>query len=535
MNIPIVMKTWAGSAEYDLIYISKSIPSLLSSDLPNNVEIIIYDDGSPNIKLKNFLKRLANENKRIRLIFGEENKGPNKAQEEVFSMIATEYQDTPFFVNVDDDVIYHRLWFKKLVEAFKQLSRIGLCGIFTGLNMPFKKAHSVIYSQGKKYILKWKQPALNWLIPKNVYEDIGAFKDEGIAYDTVYSHWMRLKGYSIICLTPSYVQNIGLIGAYVYDDRNTARDFLGEGNGYSFVKRFLYATRYTINRIPYYLSLATDLAAERIAPIRWGSEFVYEGRTKRGQTVAMFLVDDALKLGWTREEVEKRAKQILLAQPPNPTAILALRRSLRGKFTWIEYNWTFMPNLREYRKLGLGPWPVDLKRLFKEIINQLMPFHAKGIVHNKIRQDNIYIGDNNRFYLAWYGREPFPASKSLIVSSQEAIQLFGSAVSKWASVEIRELAATSFLEAIAPEVLQGDHSTPSSDVFSAAMIIYLVCSEEIKNLAELQARRSEWARGEIPPTLNQMDKKFIELLKRCVSSNSRERFKDAIEVNKVIS
>lgn len=143
------------------------------------------------------------------------------------------YPDAQFFVNVDDDVIYNPHWFSKLLEAQKELQAFGLNGIFTALNMPWRKPFAELHTQANTYLLKWKPPALNWLIPRRVYDRVGPFVDDGIAYDTSYSHWLRLHGFPTICLTPSYVQNIGTYGAYSRDNKTTATDFVGEYGGRS--------------------------------------------------------------------------------------------------------------------------------------------------------------------------------------------------------------------------------------------------------------------------------------------------------------
>lgn len=69
--------------------------------------------------------------------------------------------------------------------------------------------------------------ALNWLVPRKVYDAVGPFRVTGLAYDTDYANRLAALNFPVVCLKPSYVQNIGYHGAYQTDDTLTARDFVG--------------------------------------------------------------------------------------------------------------------------------------------------------------------------------------------------------------------------------------------------------------------------------------------------------------------
>ena len=69
--------------------------------------------------------------------------------------------------------------------------------------------------------------ALNWLVPRSIYELVGPFRDVGIAYDTDYANRLAQHRLPVICLRPSYVQNIGYFGAYQAGDELRAPDFVG--------------------------------------------------------------------------------------------------------------------------------------------------------------------------------------------------------------------------------------------------------------------------------------------------------------------
>ena len=528
------MKTWAGSEAHDFEYISRSIPSLLASELPAETELIIFDDHSSCPRLLAFLKQIEKSDRRVRVIYREENLGPNLGQQAAYEFVQAEYPDAAYYLNVDDDVIYHRHWHKALLAAKNNVTSAGINGVFTALNMPFRKPHSVIRAGGEKYLLKWKQPALNWLIPREVYEDVGCFRDEGIAYDTVYSHWMRLKDYSVIALVPSYVQNIGLLGAYARDDTATSRDFLGDGDGYSAYRRGVNVMRYTLNRIPRYLQQLTDTAAARLFPVRWGSEFVYEGVGRDRRPVAAFSVDEAMQLGWSRPAIVRRAMEVQRAQSDGPFAVKAVRHSLRGKPTWIECDWTFMPNLRECMQARPEPVTVDPAALFRDLLAQLLPLHRQSCVHNKIRQENVYVGQGNRrYYLAWLGTEPL-AGVPLPENAAARVEQFSRALNRWALADTREQFTTRYLEAIAPEVFKGAQPTPRSDLFSAAAVVLLAQDNPLESLDGFRALRERWASGEFGSVARKMDAGLLTILRQCLNFDPGRRPADALAVKRAL-
>jgi len=530
LKIPVVMKTWAGDGSHDFDYICRSLPSLINSGLPDNIEIVIYDDGSTNTSLLRFLQHVSNNNERVRLVLGKKNKGPNLAQQDIYNWVVNQYPKTPFYINVDDDVIYHHGWFQKLLNAKRLCNEAGLNGVFTALNMPYRKPFASLDINTNRYLLKWKQPALNWLIPRQVYQHVGPFMDEGIAYDTVYSHWMRLKHYPVICLTPSYVQNIGMIGAYAFDDTTTAVDFIGEGYINEPIKRLFHMSSYYLKRLPEKCKRIINPTATNINPIRWGTEFIHEGLTAQGKTVAMFSVNDSNRLGWTDGELKSRILKVRKANlnfgVRESAPLLQVNRS--GNPVWIEIPWRFAPNLREL--VILNKSIVKPVEIFRSIITQLRLLHSCGIVHNKIRQDNIYFYDeNNCFVLYWLGTEPISRKPFSKLSNNDLINLLSGALNKWALPETREMFAVRYLEAMAPEVIDNGNACLQSDIYSAAAISLLTLHPPLKTMNQLKGRSGRTCCLRVLSSMG-INKRIENLFRRCLKSDPRERPADAIEV-----
>jgi len=524
--IPIVMKTWAGADPRDFEYAQRSLPSLLKSDLPEGTEVVIFDDCSTDPRLGLFLKELADQDKRVRLFCHSVNKGPNRGQAEAYVEVARMFPDAPLFVNVDDDVIYHRSWLRRLLEAKHVLNGYGMSGILTALNMPFRRPFARLKAEGGTYLFKWKQPALNWLISREIYERVGPFVDEGIAYDTVYSHWLRLHGYPIICLKPSYAQNIGAHGAYSVDGTTTADDFVGEGDGYRFPRRAGQAFVWHAASWGRRFQRRRQSGLNMFAPVRWGSELVYEGWVGLDRRpVAYFHADDTPRL----TEVQR-------IQHENPYGIRCIhRRSADGLPAVVECGWRFLPSLRDCRKYpGLAPTaaPGDI---LKALVAELIPFHSAGVVHNKVRLENVYWDRPQRsLYLAWLGTEPVSGRGPLMVR-ERAIELFGSALDRWADAEVREGFAARYLATVAPEVLAGEASTPASDVYAvAAMVLLFFSDQDIATVTRVNELREGWTRGAFRLRAGLRIEPLEAILRKCLAADPRERYRDALELQKAL-
>ena len=526
-RIPIVMKVWAGEQSHDFEYVSRSLPSLLNSDLPKGAEVVIFNDRSLDPRMGPFLDQVQREDTRVRVIHNVVNKGPNQGQADAYAYVEQEYPDATCYMNVDDDVIYSRGWLTRLLEGKQEIQSLGMQGVFTAFNIPWRKAFAELRTDSQVYFLKWKQPALNWLLPREVYDRIGPFLDEGIAYDTPYSHWLRLHGYPIFCLKPSYVQNIGIFGAYSIDDKTTAHDFVGEDGKDTWLTGLPQRLRWSLARA--LLEIKNGQRGQTIvSPIRWGSEWVYEAKSKDDKSVALFLIDPDKLKGWDPYQIEARAQQMIHHQNNSPVAVHGVRKNSRGTPIGVECHWAMYPTLRECRKyphLGLG---LDSWKLLNVLVRDVLPLHVHGVVHNKIRLDNIYVDKAmDNMYLAWYGTEP-PLCRSMSAEKDSLVDLFGNAVDKRASGDVREQFATCYLETVAPEIWDGHKPTPQSDVYAIGAAVLLAQQEKsLRNLAEIARVREEWSLGNIMLSEQRHGQRLRSVLARCVSPDPEKRFKGA--------
>jgi hypothetical protein len=191
--------------------------------------------------VEGFLKECANRYANVEVWMGSARLGPNKGQELHFPRVVDRFPDAPYYVMCDDDVIYHPGWLQRLIRVYEEARAIGLVGIFTALSMARRPAQRSVVLPTSEVLLKERQPALNWLLPREVYEAVGPFRDVGIAFDHDYWNRAQALGFSAICLKPSYVQNIGYKGAYQCDDSHTADDYVGKKDLYLRCQDFWYS------------------------------------------------------------------------------------------------------------------------------------------------------------------------------------------------------------------------------------------------------------------------------------------------------
>jgi glycosyltransferase involved in cell wall biosynthesis len=530
-HIPIVMKAWAGSEAHDFEYIRRSLPSLLASKLPPNARILIFDDCSTDPRLGIFLKEIARSDSRVEVIVNECNKGPNWGQEDAYRRVVDEFPDAPYFVNVDDDVIYNKLWLDRLIAGWRDLERLGIRGVHTALNMPFRPTKARVEVNRRTYLLKWRQPALNWLIPRDVYERVGPFIDEGIAYDTVYSHWLRLHGLAVICMKPSYVQNIGVFGAYAKDDTTTSLDFVGDGDWVSYVASRLHAARFLLRRLPGAVRRRIADTDSYEAPLRWGAEWVFEGRSGDGELTAFVPIHQQLELGWDGGALEARVEAYRRVQGEGGRfALLRLTKTTSGELLQVEHSWNANPNVSEVRRLKDVVYLPPSHELFTSVLRSFETLHDAGIVHNKVRLQNLYIDPATReVHLAWLGMEP-PPGVDLLADLRGTIRRLSLATDRRARLSVRERHAVRWLECVAPEIARGGAATVRSDIYSAAAATICAYAPEISTVEELQARGRQWITGVRAENLPMSVAALAPVLSRCLTPSPDARYGSVREV-----
>lgn len=230
---PIMVKVWGGREPHDFRYIRRSLPSLLASKLPRDARVIFIDDRSVDPRVPGLLADLAARYANVEVWTNHERLGPNRGQEYNFPRVVERFPEAPYYVLSDDDIIYHPGWLQRLVQVYHEATAAGLRGVFTALNYLKRPALRTVLLPTSDVLVKERQAALNWLLPRAIYEEVGPFQDTGaVAFDTDYCNRMAARDLHAYCLTPSYVQNIGYRGAYQASSSHRAPDYVGKIDWY---------------------------------------------------------------------------------------------------------------------------------------------------------------------------------------------------------------------------------------------------------------------------------------------------------------
>jgi glycosyltransferase involved in cell wall biosynthesis len=240
--IPIMIKVWSAPGSHRYRYISRSLPNLLRSELPEQARVIVVDDRSTDPRLTTLLRKLTRD-PRVEIWVNPERMGPNRGQEYNFPRVIERFPNAEVVMLCDDDIVYHPGWLQRLTSVYEESTKVGLKAVFSALNVPVRPHYDRLRLPTSEVLLKKRQAALNWLVPRDVYERVGPFRDTGVAYDTDYSDRMEELKLPVACLIPSYVQNVGYHGAYQSSDEYTARDFVGTLDPYFRARDFLYPLR----------------------------------------------------------------------------------------------------------------------------------------------------------------------------------------------------------------------------------------------------------------------------------------------------
>jgi len=284
-------------------------------------------------------------------------------------------------------------------------------------------------------------------------------------------------------------------------------------------------------RFKYFLQESRFQGARIVAPIRWGFDVIYEALRGKDDMVAIYLLSDQVKKGWTLDYLTKRTNEILTVQPRSPFSIRRLHKTLSGKSVAVEGMWRPSPNLHEYLELTQKYPPIEPQKLFLDIFSDLAHFHQHRVVHNKIRRDNVYYDSNeDAWKLAWFGSEYSQNLKFSNISNEHLVELTNG-LDKNARPHVRERFLCRYLEAIAPELLHGAPPSLHSDVFSAAAVaVFSLSNAKIKSLQKLKERREALAKGNFVEIQHKMGKKLYQVLSTCLEWNPSKRFKNATEV-----
>jgi len=202
----------------------RSLQSLAKSALPDDVEVIIIDDGSEELlltKVRSLCKRYSwtlLEEKHIGIPFCKVMR---------INMILRKgkiLEECPYFLISDSDMLYSKNWAQALDKIFNMHGYPVITGFDTRTNQ-----HDVL--EECNYVgVKASIGGANLLIGTDFYKSVGGLRNAR-EWDWSLTTDVKKYGDPLICTLPSIVDHIGEEGVWArqnYHDR--AKDFIGENS-----------------------------------------------------------------------------------------------------------------------------------------------------------------------------------------------------------------------------------------------------------------------------------------------------------------
>jgi len=196
-------------------YVRRMFEHLRQSSLDDAI-VAVIDDASSSAETRQLIHDLSLGSTPIVRIFRTRRRGfaVDETLRFAWDLLAGEYGCT-LLGNIDSDTIMKPAWLQRLVEVFRrERARQGPL-IMTGFNSP---THSVLAEAGD-YCLKSSLGGLNMLFDADLYREVVR---PNMRYDPMsQTGWdlhvvnrTRELGYPLLCLRPSVIQHIGVVGRF---------------------------------------------------------------------------------------------------------------------------------------------------------------------------------------------------------------------------------------------------------------------------------------------------------------------------------
>jgi len=215
VKIPLFIST------YNRINITReSLTSLIQSELPEHIEVIINDDGST----QSMLNMIQEDYSSFVLIKNQHRGIPNGKILPIQAGLKN-FPDIPYFFISDSDMIYTKYWVQTLEKIYSENTKESKVAIVTGFDTA-GNGHKVIRKLNKFTGIKASVGGANLLVDKEFYDE-EPFRNRG--WDWTFSKRARGKDRLLITTVPSIVEHIGVHGTFSRPNRfDSATRFVGQ-------------------------------------------------------------------------------------------------------------------------------------------------------------------------------------------------------------------------------------------------------------------------------------------------------------------
>jgi Tol biopolymer transport system component len=250
---------------------------------------------------------------------------------------------------------------------------------------------------------------------------------------------------------------------------------------------------------------------------------VYFARdTKLGRSVAIKVLPDAVAFDSERvTRLEREARSLAALNHPNIGALFGLEESDKRHFLVME----LVEGETLAERIARGPLPLEQAlAVARQIAEALEAAHEKGIVHRDLKPANVKITPEEKVKVLDFGLAKALDDRSASLSSERPGITHSPTLSMMATQAGVILGTAAYMS---PEQAKGVPADQRSDVFSFGVVLYEMLTgrqpfhgetaPEI--LASVLIREADLAT--LPPQLNP---RLIELLKRCLQKNPKQRW-----------
>ena len=273
------------------------------------------------------------------------------------------------------------------------------------------------------------------------------------------------------------------------------------------------------------LTIGTRLGSyEIVAPLgAGGMGEVYRARdTKLGRSVAIKVLPDAVAFDPERvSRLEREARALAALNHPNIGALFGLEESDKRHFLVME----LVEGETLAERIARGPLPLEQAlAVARQIAEALEAAHEKGIVHRDLKPANVKITPDEKVKVLDFGLAKALDDRSASRSGERPGVTHSPTLSMMATQAGVILGTAAYMS---PEQAKGAPADQRSDVFSFGVVLYEMLTgrqpfhgetaPEI--LASVLIREADLAT--LPPQLNP---RLIELLKRCLHKNPKQRW-----------
>jgi cellulose synthase/poly-beta-1,6-N-acetylglucosamine synthase-like glycosyltransferase len=206
-------------------YLGRMLEHLAASVLDNAI-VAIVDDASSSAATRDLIRHVSLGDVPVVRVFRTPHRGysVHEALRDGWDLLAGEYK-CRLLVNLDSDTVMKPEWLQRLVTVFRRERAAQGPLIVTGFNT---RQHGVI-SDAPDFRVKSSIGGLNMCFDAELYRavvrpNLRYEAASEVGWDWYVVREMRARGYPFLCVRPSVIQHVGIVGRFSRPDSHDVAD-----------------------------------------------------------------------------------------------------------------------------------------------------------------------------------------------------------------------------------------------------------------------------------------------------------------------